>query len=258
MSQEKFIYDFKNQTAFITGASTGIGRATALAFAACGARVALADVNEGAGKEIKSQIENQGGEALFIKCDVSLSQDVERALQMTLERWGSLDFAFNNAGIEGASAATSEMSESEWDRVISVNLKGIWLCLRAQIPLMLKKGSGSIVNCSSIAGLVGFQGASAYVASKHGVIGLTKTAALELAKTGVRVNVVCPGVIETPMIERVTHGEAQVTKQLVQGEPMGRMGKPEEIAAAVLWLSSKQSTFVTGHALVVDGGWVAQ
>jgi NAD(P)-dependent dehydrogenase (short-subunit alcohol dehydrogenase family) len=172
--------------------------------------------------------------------------------------WGRIDFAFNNAGIEGTQALTPECSAENWDRVIDVNLRGVWLCLKYQIPEMLKQGRGSIVNCSSIAGLIGFPGIPAYVASKHGVIGLTKTAALEFAKKNIRVNAICPGVIQTPMIDRFVHGEAKIQKQFIDGEPVGRIGTPEEIAAAALWLCSESSSFVTGHSLIVDGGWLAQ
>lgn len=251
-------YDFQNLVAFITGASTGIGRATALAFGRSNARVAVADVNEDAGLQTVEMIKKIGGTAQFIKCDVSHNDEVQKTVQKTVKDYGSLDFAFNNAGIEGGQSFTPECSVENWNQVIDINLKGVWLCMKHQIPQMLKQGRGSIVNCSSIAGLIGFPGISAYVASKHGVIGLTKTAALEYAKQNIRVNAICPGVIRTPMIERFVHGEAQARKQLVEGEPIGRVGEPDEIAAAALWLCSDNSSFVTGHSLIVDGGWVAQ
>jgi NAD(P)-dependent dehydrogenase (short-subunit alcohol dehydrogenase family) len=243
---------------FITGASTGIGRATALAFGNSGAAVVVADVNETAGATTAQEIIKNGGISLFVKCNVSSDHDVKNAIENTIEKFGRLDFAFNNAGIEGDQGPTPDCSEENWDRVLGINLKGVWLCMKYQIPEMLKQGSGAIVNCSSIAGLVAFAGIPAYVASKHGVLGLTKTAAMENAKLNIRVNAVCPGVIQTPMIDRFTHGEAQIQRQLVAGEPVGRVGQPEEVAAAVLWLCSEQSSFVTGHNLVVDGGWVAQ
>jgi len=183
---------------------------------------------------------------------------LKRAGDETVKEFGRLDYAFNNAGIEGEQGVTPDCTEENWNKVININLKGVWLCMKYQIPQMLKQGSGSIINCSSIAGLVGFPGIPAYVASKHAVIGLTKTAALEYAKSNIRVNAICPGVIQTPMIERFAHGEAQIKKQLADGEPVGRMGQPEEIASAALWLGSSESSFVTGHSLVVDGGWVAQ
>jgi NAD(P)-dependent dehydrogenase (short-subunit alcohol dehydrogenase family) len=251
-------YDFQNSVAFITGASTGIGRATALAFGRSNTQVAVVDVNEDAGLQTVETIKASGGKAQFVECDVSRDDEVQNAIEKTVKVFGRLDFAFNNAGIEGRQAFTPECSVENWNQVIDINLKGVWLCMKHQINQMLKQGHGSIVNCSSIAGLIGFPGIPAYVASKHGVIGLTKTAALEYAKQNIRVNAICPGVIQTPMIERFVHGEAQVRKQLVEGEPIGRVGEPEEIAAAALWLCSDGSSFITGHSLAVDGGWVAQ
>lgn len=250
-------YNFKNKVAFITGAASGIGQATALAFAEAGANVVICDVNADAGNSMAGKLLKKT-ESVFIRCDVSKDEEVHRSVQQTIAQFGRIDFAFNNAGIEGEQANTSECTEENWQRVIDINLKGVWLCMKYQIPHMLKQGSGAIVNCSSVAGLVGFTGIPAYTASKHGVVGLTKTAALEYAKTGVRVNAVCPGVIQTPMIDRFTHGENQIQNQLIAGEPVGRVGRPEEVAATVLWLCSDQSSFVTGHSLVVDGGWVAQ
>lgn len=251
-------YNFQNQVAFITGASTGIGRATALAFARSNARVALADSNTDEGLKTVELIRQAGGTAVFFRCDVSKSKDVNLAIEQTIQKFGQLDIAFNNAGIEGESAAFAEASEVNFDRVIGVDLKGVWLCMHAELPQMLKQKRGSIINCSSIAGVVGFSGIGAYVASKHGVIGLTKTAALEYAKNNIRVNAICPGVIKTPMIDRFTKGNSEATQALVTGEPLGRMGTPEEMAAVALWLASDESSFVTGHALVADGGWVAQ
>jgi len=246
------------KVALVTGASSGIGKSTAIAFAKAGYDVVLADVKPLEGTETVRQIESAGARGLFVKCDVSNEENIQHLLRATLETFGRLDCAFNNAGIEGDQASTPECTYENWDRVININLKGVWLCMKHQIPLMLKQGGGSIVNCSSIAGLVGFPGIPAYVASKHGVIGLTKTAALEFAKSKIRVNAVCPGVIQTPMIDRFVHGEAQIQQQLVSGEPVGRVGSPEEVASAVLWLCSEGASFVTGHSLVVDGGWVAQ
>ncbi len=248
----------KNKVALITGASSGIGKATALAFADAGAKVVLADVLKDSGEKLASDINKKDQNAVFITCDVSKAQEVAGLMRKIMEIWGRLDFAFNNAGIEGAQALTPDCSEENWNHVIDINLKGVWLCMKYELPIMLKQKNGVIVNCSSIAGKVGFPGIPAYVASKHGVIGLTKTAALEFAKSGVRVNAVCPGVIETPMIDRFVHGEAQIRKQLTDGEPVGRTGQPEEIASAVLWLCSSGASFVTGHSLVIDGGWVAQ
>lgn len=251
-------YNFKGKVAFVTGASTGIGRATALAFATHGAKVVVADVNEDAGGQTARMIQENGGESLFVKCNVASSLDVKAAIDKTIAQFSRLDFAFNNAGIEGLQGTTVDCTEENWQKVIDTNLKGVWLCMKFEIPQMLKQGGGAIVNCSSIAGLVGFVGIPAYVASKHGVVGLTQTAALEFAKSNIRINAVCPGVIQTPMIDRFTHGEAQIRNQLIAGEPVGRVGQPEEIAKAVLWLCSEQSSFVIGHPLVVDGGWVAQ
>lgn len=246
------------KVALVTGASSGIGRATALAFAREGADVVVADVLEEAGRQTAQLVEAEGVRALFVVCDVARDHDVRSMIGRAVETFGRIDCAFNNAGIEGEQAPTADCTEENWDRVVAVNLKGVWLCMKYEIPEMLKQGGGAIVNCSSIAGLVGFTGIPAYVASKHAVVGLTRTAALELAKSNIRVNAVCPGVIQTPMIERFTHGEAQIQQQLIAGEPVGRAGRPEEVADVVLWLCSGASSFVTGQPIAVDGGWVAQ
>lgn len=248
----------QGKVALVTGAAYGIGRATAVAFARNGAKVVLADTSEEGGVEAAREVEKAGGQAIFVRCDVSNESDVKEVIRRTLETFGRLDYAFNNAGIEGVQGATQDCTTENWNRVMDVNLKGVWLCMKHQIPVMLKQGAGSIVNCSSIAGQIGFPGIPAYAASKHGVIGLTKAAALENARTGIRVNVVCPGVIRTPMIDRFTQGNDQARQQLEAGEPMGRMGEPEEISSAVLWLCSPGASFVTGHSLTVDGGWTAQ
>jgi NAD(P)-dependent dehydrogenase (short-subunit alcohol dehydrogenase family) len=247
---------FKDKVALVTGGSSGIGRATALAFARKGTKVAIADWIEN--QETMDLIENFGGESIFVKCDVSKSADVKTLIEKTINTFGSLDFAFNNAGIEGISAIVQECSEENWDKTIGINLKGIWLCMKYEIPEMLKNGKGVIVNCSSVAGLVGFRGSPAYVASKYGVIGLTKTAALENAKLGIRVNAVCPGIIKTPMIDRATGNKKEAEQQFMAMEPVGRFGLPEEIANAVLWLCSDEASFVTGIEMPVDGGFVAQ
>ena len=247
---------FKNKVALVTGASFGIGRATALLFAQKGAKVALVDWQENS--ETLEAITAFGGEALFIKCDVSILSEVQKMIQTIISVYGRLDFAFNNAGIEGINGTIQECTEDNWDKTININLKGIWACLKYEIPEMLKNGSGAIVNCSSIAGLVGFTGLPAYVASKHGVIGLTKTAALENAKLGIRVNAVCPGVIKTPMIDRLTGNKKEAEAQYAAQEPIGRLGQPEEIANTVIWLCSNEASFITGQALAVDGGWTAE
>lgn len=248
--------EFKNKVAIVTGGASGIGRATALAFAKKGAKVIVVDWKENA--ETVDIIKKSGGEALFIKCDVSKLSDVKAMVEKTIATFGRLDYAFNNAGIEGKQGDTQDCSEENFDKTIGVNLKGIWLCMKYEIPEMIKQGKGVIVNCSSVAGLVGFAGLPAYVASKHGVIGLTKTSALECAKLGIRVNAVCPGVIQTPMIDRITGKDKEAIEQFTGLEPVGRFGQPEEIANAVIWMCSDGASFVTGHAMAVDGGFVAQ
>jgi NAD(P)-dependent dehydrogenase (short-subunit alcohol dehydrogenase family) len=249
--------DMSGKVAIVTGGSAGIGRATALAFAGQGAAVLIADIDP-RGEKVAAEIEEQGGRAVFQHTDVSEPGDVERMVATTLERFGRLDYAFNNAGIEGTPSPVHESSPDNWHRTIAVNLTSVWLCMRAEIPAMLAGGGGAIVNCSSVAGLVGFPGMSAYVASKHGVVGLTKTAALEYATEGVRVNAVCPGVIATEMIDRFTQGSADALANLTASEPMGRLGTSEEIASAVLWLCSDGASFTTGQALAVDGGFVTR
>jgi NAD(P)-dependent dehydrogenase (short-subunit alcohol dehydrogenase family) len=245
------------KVAIVTGGSAGIGRATALMLASKGAAVVVADVAETGGCETVRTIEAAGGTASFIRTDVSSETDVRRMVEHTVRLYGQLDYAFNNAGIEGESAPTADCTEQNWDRVIDVNLKGAWLCMKHEIPEVLKTG-GSIVNCASVAGLVGFPGIPAYTASKHGMVGLTKSAALEYATMGIRINAVCPGVIDTEMIDRFVHGDAEVEKGLEAMEPVGRMGRPEEIAGTVLYLFSPESSFVTGQAIAVDGGLVAR
>ena len=247
---------FQEKVAIVTGGSFGIGRATAIAFADRGAKVAIVDYIED--NETLNHIQAAGGEAIFVKCDVSKGADVKAMIEKVMAAYGRLDYAFNNAGIEGASAPTHECTEENWERTIGVNLKGTWLCMKYEIQQMLKQSKGAIVNCASIAGLVGFQGLPVYVASKHGMIGLTKTAALEYAKSGIRVNAVCPGVIKTNMVDRITGREKEVEKQFEDMEPVGRMGQPEEVAEAVIWLCSDAASFVTGDAMAVDGGWTAQ
>lgn len=251
-------HSFENSVALVTGGAAGIGRAAVLAFAKQGAKVAIADVKTDRGNELAHAVEKSGGRAIFVQTDVSKTGDVEKLIGKTVSTFGRLDCAFNNAGIEGKMATTAECTEENFDRTIAINLRGVWLCMRYEIQQMLRQGGGgAIVNMSSVAGLVGFENLPAYVASKHGVIGLTKTAALEYAKSGIRVNAVSPGVIHTEMIDRITGKDPAMEKQFVGLEPMGRMGTPEEIADAALWLCSKGASFVTGQALAIDGGLVA-
>ncbi len=251
-------HDFDGSAVLITGGAAGIGQATALAFAERGARVTIADLKVEAGEGLAHRIEQAGGRALFVRTDVSRREDVERLVAATVDAFGRLDHAFNNAGIEGQLAPTAECTDENFERTLAVNLRGVWFCLQAELRQMLSQdGGGAIVNMASVAGLVGFPNLPAYVASKHAVVGLTRSAALECATRGVRVNAICPGVIHTEMIDRLTGRNAEVEQQFVGLEPMGRMGTPQEIADAVLWLCSPGASFVTGHALAVDGGFVA-
>jgi len=249
---------FENKVALITGGSFGIGRATAIAFAQRGAKVVIADWIEDNENETLKQVKATGSEGIFVQCDVSKINDVKALIDKCITTYNRLDYAFNNAGIEGIQAITHECTEENWDKTINVNLKGIWLCMKMEIDQMLKSGVGTIVNCSSVAGLVGFERLPAYVASKHAIIGLTKTAGLEYATKGIRVNAVCPGVIHTAMIDRLTGKDKEAEKQFTALEPLGRMGSPEEVAEAVVWLCSDASSFVTGIALPVDGGFIAR
>jgi NAD(P)-dependent dehydrogenase (short-subunit alcohol dehydrogenase family) len=246
---------FEKKVAVITGGSFGIGRATALAFAQRGADIAIADWIEN--KETEEAIRKEGVKVLFVKCDVSHGSDVKAFIEKVISTFGRIDFAFNNAGVEGSNAPIHECTEENWDKTIGINLRGVWLCMKHEIPFMLQQGKGAIVNCASVAGLIGFPGLPAYVVSKHGIVGLTKNAGLEYAKLGIRVNAVCPGVIKTEMIDRVTGKNKEVEKQYESMEPVGRMGKPEEVAEAVVWLCSDAASFITGHAMPVDGGWIA-
>jgi NAD(P)-dependent dehydrogenase (short-subunit alcohol dehydrogenase family) len=242
----------------VTGGGSGIGRATALILARQGAKVMIADyVPEGAERTVK-MIKEAGGTANCLAAEVSFPQQVEMMVNKTVEAYGRLDGAFNNAGIESRIVNTAETTEETFDRVIGINLKGVWLCMKYEIPQMLKQGGGAIVNTASAAGLVGVEGLCAYNASKHGVVGLTKTTALEYAQKNIRVNCVCPGLINTPMVARMIDAGGMNEQDFIAAEPVARMGKPEEIGEGVAWLLSDAASFVTGHPLTIDGGWVAR
>jgi NAD(P)-dependent dehydrogenase (short-subunit alcohol dehydrogenase family) len=250
--------DLQGKSIVITGAGAGISRAMALAFGRAGARVMASDMDRERGEATVAAITQAGGQARFHPCDVSMSADVETLMAATADAYGRLDCAYNNAGIEGPGGLTHLYDEALWHKVITVNLIGVWLCMKYEIPYMLRQGSGAIVNAGSIAGLVASTGnGSAYTASKHGIIGLTKVAALEYAKAGIRVSAVCPGVIQTTMTERMNSRTPGYFERVTAVSPTGRVGTPEEVAEAVLWLCAKAASFVTGHALTVDGGYVA-
>ncbi len=245
-------------TALVTGGASGIGRSTAVLFAERGASVVVSDVDVEGGEKTVGLAKETGGEAVFVECDVSDSSSVERLVRKTLDTYGRLDAAFNNAGISGAQATTVDYPEDDWNRVLAVNLTGVWLCMKHEIPAMREKG-GAIVNMASVLGLVGFANSGAYVAAKHGVIGITQTTAVECAGDGIRVNVVCPAFIETPMIENAGIKEGSDFYDTVVGlHPIGRLGRPEEVADAVVWLCSDAASFVTGHSMLVDGGYTAK
>jgi NAD(P)-dependent dehydrogenase (short-subunit alcohol dehydrogenase family) len=243
--------EFAGKVAFVTGAGTGIGRATALAFAKQGANVVVSGHHEENIQETARLIEAQGGRALAVTCDVRHSEQVQAALKQTIDTFGRLDFACNNAGIDHGPEKLADVAEDEWDRIVDTNLRGVFLCMKYEIPLILKQG-GAITNISSGAGVKGFPGV-AYGASKHGVVGLTRAAALEYADTNLRINAVCPGITDTPMMARVTGGTDEGYQKVIAQEPIGRMGKPEELAAAVIWQCSEAASFVVGQIMIVDG-----
>ncbi len=244
------------KSAIVTGGASGIGRATALAFARAGARIVVSDLDTAGGEATAAAARAAGGEAHFLPCDVRSLRDVDALVATAIERFGRLDCAFNNAGIEGALASIGDGLEDVVAGVLDVNLMGVWRCLHAELPRMAAQGGGAIVNTASVAGLVGAGGLAPYVASKHGVIGLTKAAALEYAAHRIRVNAVCPGVIQTPMVDRLAAASPGMIDALLAVKPMGRLGTPDEVAAAVVWLCSDAASFTTGHALTVDGGYV--
>ena len=246
--------DLAGKVAFVSGAASGIGRITAVAFAQRGASVAVADIDQQRNHETARMIIDLGGEAIAVRCDVTRGEDVQAALDQTVEAFGRLDYAFNNAGAEQQPKPTAEITEEEWDRIITINLRSVFLCLKYEIPLLLQHGGGAIVNTSSGAGVKVFGRGAAYAAAKHGVIGLTKDAALDYAGSNIRINAICPGIINTEMMDRFTEGTDEGRDRVIAQEPIGRMGRPEEIAAAVVWLCSDAASFVTGHALVADGG----
>lgn len=250
--------EFKDKIVVITGASFGIGKATALAFANAGAKLVLSDLKDDEGYAQAEAIRKKGNECIYVHCGISKPAEVKHMVEEAVKHFGRLDIAYNNAGIEGEIGFTTAGSEENFDRVININLKGVWACMKYEIPEMLKNKKGVIVNCSSIAGIIGSQGLPVYVASKHGVNGLTKNAALEYAKQGIRVNAICPAGVHTPMLDRIIHNNPGMGEQLDTMHPIGRVATSEEIANVVLFLCSDRASFVTGHEMVVDGGYTAQ
>ncbi len=249
--------NLEGKVGLVTGGTSGIGRETAVLFAKAGAKVVVAGRREPEGEETIELVRAAGGDGLFVKTDVSKASEVDMLVQKAVEKFGRLDVAFNNAGIEGVWVPLTKQSEEDWDRTININLKGVWLCLKYEIRQMIRQGGGgAIVNMASISGLVGVAGAAAYSASKHGVIGLTKAAALENAKGGIRINAVCPAAVETPLADRV-FGAPAAHKYALSCHPIGRFGRPAEIAEAVVWMCSDRASFMTGQSLVLDGGFLA-
>ena len=251
--------EFAGQVALVTGGSSGIGAATVKAFCKAGVAVVIADILDAEGKALAAELTKAGHRAVYQHCDVTREADIAAAVECAVKSFGALHHAFNNAGIEGQPAPVDQATNDNWERVIAVNLRGVWWCMKHEIPAMRATGTAcSIVNCSSIAGLTGFAGIPAYAASKHGVVGLTRSAALDLATGSIRVNAICPGVIQTPMIDRFAGEDGAAREALTSGAPMARMGTPEEIASAVLWLCGRGASYMTGQAIAVDGGWTAR
>jgi NAD(P)-dependent dehydrogenase (short-subunit alcohol dehydrogenase family) len=247
------------KVALVTGGASGIGRATALVFAREGAKLIIADMNEEGAQQTAHLITENGGDAMALQVDVTRAVEVEAMISKALDTYGRLDCAHNNAGILGTPfIRVTECTEEEWDRIIDVNMKGVWLCMKYEIPQMLQQGGGAIVNTASAAGLIGSAAFPIYDASKHGVVGLTKSVALQYAKRGIRVNAVCPGVIQTPMVAQGIEANPRFEQGAIRTNPSGRLGNPEEVAEAVVWLCSDAASFVTAHAMSVDGGLLAQ
>ncbi len=249
---------FSGKVALVTGGASGLGRVSAVALAKEGANVVVSDVAASEGEATVQLITAAGGQAVFVKADVTKSSEVEAMIQATVKAFGRLDFALNNAGIDGVRARTADYPETVWHQVINLNLTGVFLCLKYELAVMVGQGSGVIVNMSSVAGVTGFPGHAAYTASKHGVIGLTKTAALDYAKTGIRVNAICPAYTRTPMLSRMLEQKPDLEAKLISRVPLRRLGTAEEIAQAAIYLFSDAAAFITGHSLVMDGGIVAE
>ena len=250
--------EFQDKVAIVTGATSGIGRAAAIAYAREGAKVVVAGRRTKEGEETVRLVQAQGGEGIFVKTDVSKAVQVKELVERTLQKFGRLDIAFNNAGIEQVPLPFLEQDEETFDQVVDINAKGVWLCMKYEIPAMLKTGGGSIVNTASVFGVIGVPGNEIYIASKHAVIGLTKSAAVEFGKQGIRVNAILPGVVDSDMFQRFSGGNPEILAQWTAKHPIGRIGKPEDMAEAAIWLSSSKASFVTGHSLIVDGGYTAQ
>src|SRR5256886_1689440 len=246
---------FENKVALVTGAGSGMGLATAKAFAEAGAAVVLADIDENAVRSAAEELVSAGHKAIAVRCNVADEAEVAAMIEQTVSTFGRLDAAYNNAGVQSPAVETTDASGEEFDRVHAINLRGVWNCMKYELRQMREQGSGAIVNCSSIGGLIGLPGRAIYHASKHGVIGLTRSAALEYAAKGIRINAICPGTIDTPMVQEMIAKDPEAMKEIMREQPIGRLGRAEEIASAVLWLCGPGSTFVIGHALAVDGGF---